>query len=764
MKPIPSSTPTPPSPESLSEAAIPLAAELLRDSLAALTPSERRQARSMARMMDDPMGKTLTLALTDQIFRPLNPQRAASQYRHLLEEYGVPSYLSLPERAAMQAGSAASRLLPELVMPAVTAKVRQDSRKVILPAENEQLEPLLAKHRERGTRLNINQLGEAVLGEEEAKRRLELNLERLRHPDCAYISVKISAIFSQINLVAYQWSLENVKDRLRELYRCAAEHPYEDENGRKSPKFVNLDMEEYRDLHLTCDAFREVLMEPEFLTHSAGIVLQAYLPDSFKKQQELTDWARQRVAQGGAPVKLRIVKGANLAMEEVEASLHDWPPAPYGSKSEVDANFKRMLHYGCQPENARVMRLGVASHNLFEIAHALVLRRELGVADFVEFEMLEGMANHQARTVQDRAGGLLRYAPVVHREDFPSAISYLVRRLDENTQSGNFLRDLFGMSPGDPRWEAQKNAYLHSLTLIDKISSSPRRQQCRAGETYQAPAPGHFRNAPDSDWTRRANQEWIAALTSDARAREINPIPLQIAGEFHEAREKASGRDPSTNKTFYQYALANEYDVDQALATAATAQKSWAGRPVSERAELLRAAAARIASQRGETIALMSRDAAKAVPEGDAEVSEAIDFANYYAESLSWPGLYDGTTLEPLGTVVVTPPWNFPYAIPCGGLLAALMAGNAVILKPAPETVLTAWHLVNQLWEAGFPRELVQFLPCPDDHVGTRLVANEKTAAVVLTGAYDTGMLFQSWKPEMRLFAETSGKNALVIT
>ena len=117
-----------------------------------------------------------------------------------------------------------------------------------------------------------------------------------------------------------------------------------------------------------------------------------------------------------------------------------------------------------------------------------------------------------------------------------------------------------------------------------------------------------------------------------------------------------------------------------------------------------------------------------------------------------------------LGVVVVASPWNFPWAIPAGGVLAALAAGNAVILKPAPETVLTATVLAGQLWAAGVPRDVLQLVPCPDDEVGRRLVTHPDVAAVVLTGSWDTAQRFLEWRPDLRLHAETSGKNALVIT
>jgi RHH-type proline utilization regulon transcriptional repressor/proline dehydrogenase/delta 1-pyrroline-5-carboxylate dehydrogenase len=114
--------------------------------------------------------------------------------------------------------------------------------------------------------------------------------------------------------------------------------------------------------------------------------------------------------------------------------------------------------------------------------------------------------------------------------------------------------------------------------------------------------------------------------------------------------------------------------------------------------------------------------------------------------------------------VVVTPPWNFPLSIPAGGVLAALAAGNAVILKPAPEAVLVGWWLARCLWDAGVPRDVLQVLPCPDDETGKALVTDPRVGAVILTGSAETARLFLGWRPDLPLFAETSGKNAVIIT
>ncbi len=178
------------------------------------------------------------------------------------------------------------------------------------------------------------------------------------------------------------------------------------------------------------------------------------------------------------------------------------------------------------------------------------------------------------------------------------------------------------------------------------------------------------------------------------------------------------------------------------------------------RGEILERAAEIMEIERTQSISIMSRDAGKTVAEADPEVSEGIDFARYYALSARTKE----ERSKPLGVVLVVPPWNFPYAIPLGGVCSALAAGNTVILKPAPETVATAWHFVNQLWRAGVPRRVLQFLPTRDDHIGQKLITHPGVNAVILTGAFETATLFTSWKPTLRLLAETSGKNAIVIT
>jgi RHH-type transcriptional regulator, proline utilization regulon repressor / proline dehydrogenase / delta 1-pyrroline-5-carboxylate dehydrogenase len=782
--------------------AVDLAGTLLREARAQETPEEKAQARRLARMMEDPRGKQLTIALVDQAFRSRRPERIADQLGYLLERYGTPQFMEWWERVALMLGGVMGHYLPSVVVPPIVARLRHETESLILPAEEDELRQYLTERRRAGVRLNLNLLGEAILGEGEAARRLEAYLALLAREDVEYISVKVSSVFSQINLVAFRHTVERVKERLRVLYGQALRHQYRHADGHLTPKFINLDMEEHRDLDLTVTAFREVLDEAEFLPLRAGVVLQAYLPESHRVQRALTAWAIERRRRGGAPIKLRIVKGANLAMEGIEAARHGWPQAPYTTKVDVDANFKRMVEYGCHLDHAPAVHLGIATHNLFDVAHGLVLRDDpeslspIGgegrvrgpgsLEPFVEFEMLEGMANHQARAVQARAGGLLLYAPVVRAEDFHSAIAYLVRRLDENTAPNNFLRHVFGLEPGSPDWERERDRFLSAFDLVDEVSDAPRQHQNRAGETLESfsneslsPIGGEgrvrgrtsrmdstFSNEPDTDWSVSANREWIDAVITSWSDRPPETVPLQIGGELIAGAGETEAQDRSRpERAAYRHALAGREQIGRALDVAHAAQKTWAAGPASERRALLEQAAAVLACRRGDLIGAMIVDGAKTVAEADPEVSEAIDFARYYLRSLEEAGPdLTGCQMDPLGVIVIAPPWNFPLSIPASGVLAALAAGNSVLLKPAPEAVLVGWHLAKALWDGGIPRDVLQFMPCPDDDVGRSLVTDPRVDAVILTGSAETARRFLTWRPDLTLFAETSGKNAMIIT
>jgi RHH-type proline utilization regulon transcriptional repressor/proline dehydrogenase/delta 1-pyrroline-5-carboxylate dehydrogenase len=286
-------------------------------------------------MMDDPAGKAFTLVMVDRVFRSHDPHLQANRLREYLKQFGLPRYLPTTQKLLMRTGALASRIAPGPVMKAMENELRRSSARVILAGEKRELQQYLRSRKAAGTRVNLNQLGEAVLGEQEAHHRMEMVLSHLADPAVDYISVKISAIYSQINIIDWDNTLATIKDRLRSLYRAAAfspspgtpgegrgegdierkaapeipNHPHprtlpeyrerglSAANSSPSPKFINLDMEEYRDLEMTLAAFQQVLDEDEFQQARAGIVLQAYLPDSWNAQQRLTAWAKEQADQ-----------------------------------------------------------------------------------------------------------------------------------------------------------------------------------------------------------------------------------------------------------------------------------------------------------------------------------------------------------------------------------------------------------------------------------------------------------------------------------
>ena len=749
--------PPPPADELRLEEAEELAVTLWQRAYAAMTSGERRRRTRVAALAADQDSRSFLLELTDQVLRIRTRGRAAARLADLVATYPAPAMAGPVDRLALRLGARLARAAPGPVVALATARLRRELGSVVLPWEPGPLGRHIRRRRAQGMRLNVNLLGEAVLGERQAAERARLVEELLGRPDVDCVSVKLSALDSQLDVLAYEHTLEGVRARLRPILRAAAAH--------RPAKLVNLDMEEYRDLELTVDAFTSLLDEPDFAHLTAGIALQAYLPDSVDVLRRLCEYARRRCAAGGAPVRVRLVKGANLAMEQVEAELRAWPQAPYPSKAHVDANYKRLVEIALSPENAGALRIGLASHNLFDVAWALVADRHAG-GGRVEIEMLEGMAVAEATAVAAVAGGVLLYAPVVRRDDFESAVAYLVRRFDENTAPENFLSHLASLEPASPVWEDQRRRFRAAVQDRTRPLAVPRRPVTLAGRPPTMP--GHrFANVPDTDWTVPGNRAALTEAMADLAHSPPSPVPALVDGAVVDRPLTGVGIDPSEpGAPWYQYVQSDVATVERAVATAVRAAPRWAATPAEERRRVLLAVADEMEAQRAQTIAVMVRDGGKVVREADPEVSEAVDGARFYGEqAVALDGRHGaGAVFTPHGVVVVAPPWNFPYAIPAGGTLAALAAGNAVVLKPAPETVLTAAALVAQCHKAGVPTDVLQFVPCADDDAGRRLVTHPHVGAVVLTGAWDTARLFLGWRPELALHAETSGKNAIVVT
>ncbi|GIG25955.1 bifunctional proline dehydrogenase/L-glutamate gamma-semialdehyde dehydrogenase [Cellulomonas denverensis] len=732
--PHPAAPTVPPQPE-LVERAIELAARWTAATEADATPAERRATERLAALVADPAGLELAVRFVDRVARPEDVRVAAQELVELGDRAAdARGFLGTADRGLLALGSRMAPLLPQVVVPAARIRLRQLVGHLVADA-GPGLTGHIARARRDGFRLNLNLLGEAVLGEDEAQRRLRRVQDLVVREDVDYVSVKVSAVASQLSTWDTAGSVHRVVERLRPLYRVAAAHG----------TFLNLDMEEYRDLEMTIRVFDELLSDPELRDYRAGIVLQAYLPDTSAALEELTEIARRRTADGGAPLKVRLVKGANLAMERVEAELHDWPQAPYTGKPAVDAHYLRLVHTALDPARIGALRVGIASHNLFHVAYAHLLAEQRGVTDGVDIEMLQGMAPAQSRAVQRDTGQVLLYTPVVAKDDFDVAISYLVRRLEENAAPENFLHALFAGEDATPAaptgtgLDAQLAAFRAAVAEAATVSTEPRRIPRPPVDLTADPGP--FHNASDTDPAVAASRDWAAALV----ARDV-PAP-------DGAQE-----------------LTSPEQVDRVIDRARAAAPAWSARTPAERAAVLRRAAAELEAVRGDLVATMVHEGGKTVAEADPEVSEAIDFARYYADRALdlADGAVPGARFRPEGVTLVTPPWNFPVAIPTGSVLAALAAGSPVVIKPAPQTprcVRVAMAAVQRALDAHqVTEDAVQVVLTDEGETGRHLITHSGVDRLLLTGALETARLFTGWRPELEVMAETSGKNALVIT
>ncbi|MGD8890531.1 MAG: aldehyde dehydrogenase, partial [Desulfobacterales bacterium] len=222
-------------------------------------PHEEVRHKRLARLFAKPKDKVLLTKLIDQSFRSANNRRVADQIHHLLTYYGIPEFFSPLEKFLMLLFIHVGRFYPKFAVSRMIKKMRQDSNYMIRPAERETLVAFLQKRKRQGIITNINHIGEEVLGEEDARARLDMYLGDLRNPDVEYISVKISTIYSQIQPLAFDHTVAILKERLSELYRKAAQNKFVRQDGTRVQKFVNLDMESYRDLSITSEAFVRTL-------------------------------------------------------------------------------------------------------------------------------------------------------------------------------------------------------------------------------------------------------------------------------------------------------------------------------------------------------------------------------------------------------------------------------------------------------------------------------------------------------------------------
>jgi RHH-type proline utilization regulon transcriptional repressor/proline dehydrogenase/delta 1-pyrroline-5-carboxylate dehydrogenase len=569
------------------------------------------------------------------------------------------------------------------------------------------------------------------------------------------VSVKPTALATHYEPLSRDVGLAGAKDRLRSLLRLARRHG----------AFVNVDMEHYDAKDLTLQLFRDLLSEDEFTDLPAGIVVQAYLRDSRDDLADLIAWSARRPE----PITVRLVKGAYWDAEGVHARAEGWPVPVYEDKAATDANYERcvrLLH-----DHHTSVRAAFGSHNLRSLAYAVAYARHQGIPDTgYEVQMLYGMAESMHAAMR-RLGLRLRvYAPV---GELVPGMAYLVRRLLENTANESFVRHRFA-----------EGRALDELLAPPRVRELPPATRTTPRAPTDPAAPDPYRPEPVSEWRRPSARAAMAGAVAGLDRVLGADVPGLIGGERVTTASTLASVDPAEPGTVVATAAScTAADADRAVAEALAAAGPWRRAPAAERAAVLFRAAAWMRDRRHELAALEVVEAGKPWDQSDADVCEAVDFCEYYGREIvrldgaaaelvqSPPGESNRLSYQGKGVTAVIAPWNFPLAIPCGMVTAALAAGNPVILKPAEQTPLVAWRLVEALVAAGAPPGVVQFLPGVGEVVGARLVEHPDVAVIAFTGSKAVGLSIVAGaaatpagqRHVKRVIAEMGGKNALVV-
>jgi len=653
-----------------------------------------------------------------------------------------------------------------LVAPVVRRNVIKLARRFIAEESGDHLSKVLSGLRKEPAAFTLDVVGEATVSEAEAAAMQQRYLELLRRlsklsatwPACAQIddapngklprvnlSVKLSSLCARFDPL--DPSTESiVRERLRLLFREAA----------KLGAAITVDMEQYAFKDLTLEIFRGVLAEEEFsAAPRAAIALQAYLRETESDVRALIRWAHRQKRRIG----VRLVKGAYWDSEIAWAKQKGWPIPVFLDKAETDASYERISRLLL--ENHDVIDAAFGSHNLRSLAHAIVTAKELGIApNGYEIQMLYGMAEPVRQAIIHNGQRVRVYLPV---GELLSGISYLIRRLMENTSNTSFLRQTY--------------ADRKDIAGLIKAPPGPLKGYDGTPELSAAPADlsEPFRNEPPIDFSRRQNRQRFAKALEEVREQFKSGVRKRSSSSWLESVNPA---DPK--EVVGQVRAAGIDQAETAIETAARFFPQWRATPAAERAKLLAKAGAIMRKKRWELAAWEVFEVGKGWREADGDVTEAIDYLEYYAREMlrlsaprqtqQLPGETNIYFYQPRGIAAIIAPWNFPLAILTGMTAAALVTGNCALMKPAEQSPIMAEHLLAILREAGFPQDACQLLQGGGE-IGAHLVRSAQVHLIAFTGSREVGLEIlreaHTHRPGQnhvkRVVCEMGGKNALII-
>jgi RHH-type transcriptional regulator, proline utilization regulon repressor / proline dehydrogenase / delta 1-pyrroline-5-carboxylate dehydrogenase len=711
--------------------------------------------------MQNPAFKTQMFRFVDVLPTLQSSQEVAKH----LKEYFAEGGEQLP--SVFNFGLGLGSLAPGLMAGAIKKNVTQMAKMFITGESPKDALEVLKKSRKQRMTFTVDILGEACLSEAEAQdyqnRYMELidwmnketkNWEFDPQIDTDYagniprvnVSVKITALYSQIHPESWQHSIDMVKERLRPILKKAMD----------SNTFINVDMEKYAIKDLTIETFKQLLMEDEFKNYPHfGIVVQAYLRDSFADVKDLTAFAKQRKC----PFSIRLVKGAYWDYETIGAQQKGWPIPVYTRKPESDINYEECTKYLL--DNVEVVRLAVASHNVRSIAFAMAYAEQKSLPkNSFEIQMLYGMAEPFKRAVVAKGYRVREYCPV--GEMLPG-MSYLVRRLLENTSNESFLKSKFADNVSD-----------------SDLLADPRKKLANMKEMEIQK--GFFENEAPLDFARKQEREKMQAAIKQFKSTQLGKkwSPF-IANEWVQTPEWMTSFNPSTEEVLGLIASCDTQMAEDAMAAASAAHPAWCKTPATERAQYLEKVADIFDRDRHQIAACQILEAGKTWKEADGDVAEAMDFLRYYAKQMraidvpqkvgSAPGEVSMYSYQGRGVNVVIAPWNFPLAILTGMVGASLVTGNTVVMKPAEQTSITATFLMKAFIEAGLPKNVLQMVLGKGEVVGEYLVVHPQTSMICFTGSKDVGLriLQKASIPQLgqkhikRVITELGGKNAIIV-
>jgi len=678
----------------------------------------------------------------------------------------------------IRTGVRAAKIVPWVSGQLLRWNVSGMARQFIAGRNPKDVMKMLRKRRSQGIGFTVDLLGEAVVSEQEANEYAGRGLELLEHLGretrgwtdplgkntelfpVVNLSIKISALYSQMNPADPADAIIHLAPKLRPILRRA----------RDLGAFVNFDMESYVHKNATLELFRTLFTETEFRDWPhVGIVIQAYLRDAENDLLDLLDWGRAR----GTRFAVRLVKGAYWDFEKIKSRQNGWACPVFLQKPESDLNFELLTRILLENESTVTAAFG--SHNVRSVAHAQALAEQLGIdRSRFEFQLLYGMAGPVKRALVEMGYRVREYCPV---GELLPGMSYLVRRLLENTSNEGFLRAKFSENVSEDellRNPADLISQGPNGARHVEVSSDGASLDTHAGDTYE--------NAPLVNFVYEQNQDRMREALAHVRTQLGQKYPLVINGERVWTEKTIASINPSSPEDVVGHvAEAGIPEAERGVKAARDAFEKWSRTSFETRCRLLERAADIMHRRRFELSALEVFEVGKAWAEADGDIREAMDFCRFYAHEMRLigrPRLTQHVLGEesyqhywPRGVALIIAPWNFPMAILCGMTTAALVTGNTVIMKPAEQSAVIGAMLMEIFEEAGVPPGVLNYLPGKGSVMGAHLVDHKDVDLIAFTGSREVGLRIwesagktrEGQRELKRVICEMGGKNAVII-